>query len=185
MNYQKAKRCSSERCTPSHNECSEVHEPAIIFSRSNVTVSTNGSCSIIHYLTRRRGIVHGALRPDTFTAVTMESKRLKDFFTERGHLDLLREFEVYCSYSTSPDQLNPTWTPKWRRKRIQVPKRKPASHGFATYGPAYIRLFGKIPGVNSASQSPPLPARSPPRVAGHHTIGQRDLFDFLAHHWEV
>ncbi|GBP63382.1 Nucleic-acid-binding protein from transposon X-element [Eumeta japonica] len=33
----------------------------------------------------------------------MENQRLKDFLTERGHFDLLREFEVYCASPASPD----------------------------------------------------------------------------------
>ncbi|GBP15854.1 hypothetical protein EVAR_12455_1 [Eumeta japonica] len=45
------------RCTPSHNECSEVYRAMSLyhlFNRGNLTVSTTGSCSFICQLTRRR-----------------------------------------------------------------------------------------------------------------------------------
>ncbi|GBP39097.1 Nucleic-acid-binding protein from transposon X-element [Eumeta japonica] len=41
-------------------------------------------------------------RPSTLAATAMEQK-LQVFLTERGHLDLLREFEAYCASPASPD----------------------------------------------------------------------------------
>ncbi|GBP47260.1 hypothetical protein EVAR_38024_1 [Eumeta japonica] len=38
----------------------------------------------------------------------MDSKRLKDFLTEHGHLDLLWDFEVYCS-SSAPCAFVSVW----------------------------------------------------------------------------
>ncbi|GBP15858.1 hypothetical protein EVAR_12458_1 [Eumeta japonica] len=41
----------------------------------------------------------------------MDSKRLKAFLTERRHLNLLRNFKVYYSFSASPDLLDPASDP--------------------------------------------------------------------------
>ncbi|GBP38287.1 hypothetical protein EVAR_29231_1 [Eumeta japonica] len=42
-------------------------------------------------------------RPNTLAATAMDKAKLQAFLTERGHLDLLREFEAYCSSPASPD----------------------------------------------------------------------------------
>ncbi|GBP13521.1 hypothetical protein EVAR_6875_1 [Eumeta japonica] len=51
-------------------------------------------------------------RPNTLAAATMDSQQLKLFLEERGHLDLLRDFEAYCSYPASPDQPDPNFKPE-------------------------------------------------------------------------
>ncbi|GBP11630.1 Nucleic-acid-binding protein from transposon X-element [Eumeta japonica] len=52
----------------------------------------------------------------------MENQRLKDFLTERGHFDLLREFEVYCASPASPDAQDIVFDPDMVVEYIQSKK---------------------------------------------------------------
>ncbi|GBP51498.1 hypothetical protein EVAR_44473_1 [Eumeta japonica] len=111
----------------------------------------------------------------------MDSKRHKDFLTTSGHLDLLRDFEVYCSSPTSSDQPNPTSDSETevdanpnrelakrpydsREGFTQISKRKSRQPQlFVTYGPGFIRLSGKKPKAStSASPVTPLPTAAVP-----------------------
>ncbi|GBP61933.1 hypothetical protein EVAR_44989_1 [Eumeta japonica] len=59
----------------------------------------------------------------------MDGKRLKTFLTDRGHFDLLRELEVYCSYPASPDVQDPFSDPNMEVKlnTIKEPTKRPAA----------------------------------------------------------
>ncbi|GBP93651.1 hypothetical protein EVAR_66721_1 [Eumeta japonica] len=46
-------------------------------------------------------------RTSTLAAAATDTHRLKQFLAERGLLDLLRDFEAYCSSSASPEQPDP------------------------------------------------------------------------------
>ncbi|GBP60377.1 hypothetical protein EVAR_91413_1 [Eumeta japonica] len=134
----------------------------------------------------------------------MDSKQLKDFLIRRGYLDLLRDFKMYCSSPTSPDQPNPTSDSEMevdsnppnrkptkrpsesREERFtQVTKRKlHQPRLYTTYGPGFIQLSGKKPKAStSASPVTSLPVSS---RRARDVRRQRDLlFKSLAHRREV
>ncbi|GBP95099.1 Nucleic-acid-binding protein from transposon X-element [Eumeta japonica] len=57
----------------------------------------------------------------------MDSHRLKEFLTERGLLDLLKDFEAYCSSPASPEQPNPDLEMEVELNTKKEPTKRPAA----------------------------------------------------------
>ncbi|GBP07918.1 Nucleic-acid-binding protein from transposon X-element [Eumeta japonica] len=60
-------------------------------------------------------------RASTLAATAMDSHRMKQFLAERGLLDLLRDFEAYCSSPASPEQPDP----ELEMEVEHIPKKEP------------------------------------------------------------
>ncbi|GBP61073.1 hypothetical protein EVAR_48572_1 [Eumeta japonica] len=57
----------------------------------------------------------------------MDSHRLRQFLAERGLLDLLRDFEAYCSSPASPEQANPDLEMEVELNTNKEPTKRPAT----------------------------------------------------------
>ncbi|GBP86875.1 hypothetical protein EVAR_83474_1 [Eumeta japonica] len=57
----------------------------------------------------------------------MDSHRLKQFLAERGLLDLLKDFEAYCSSPASPEQPNPDLEMEVELNTNKEPTKRPAA----------------------------------------------------------
>ncbi|GBP00541.1 hypothetical protein EVAR_76849_1 [Eumeta japonica] len=72
----------------------------LIFQNYHTTRPASRAVVASHHLRCCGSVRH---RPSTLAATAMDKSKLQAFLTERGHLDLLREFEAYCSSPASPD----------------------------------------------------------------------------------